>query len=345
MGVVRQIQNGEGAARRNALDVDALDVDGSVSLDEPLSKHSSLRVGGRAAVWAEPQNRRSVARLVAWAVEHGMPWHVVGLGSNVLFPDDGIDGVVLKLAGDCATFDIDASGTSDGTQRARVDVGAGVVNAHLVRELLNRGWVGAEFLSLIPGTFGGAVAMNAGTKEGALKDILREVTLLRAGGGTTDVETVSADALDLAYRHSALPADALVLSGTIEVREGDADAARRRMKADRDRREETQPYRLPSVGSTFANPEHGYAGELIERVGLKGTVCGGAKISDHHANFFINDDDATAEDFLRLMAKARHRVREREGIDLRPEVQFVGFDGMKRLQQMEATLAEEGSRA
>jgi UDP-N-acetylmuramate dehydrogenase len=348
--VVRQTQNDGGS---DASGLDGRDLNVTLSCDEPLSKHSSLRVGGSASVWAEPNDRRAVEQLVRWAIETDRSWYVVGLGSNVLFPDEGIDGLVMKLSGECAAFEVASRTESDdGETRALVDVGAGVVNAHLVRSLLKDGWVGAEFLSLIPGTFGGAVAMNAGTKEASLKTILRSVTLLRTHDGidgadsaAVRTETLTAEELGLAYRHSDLPDGALVLGGTIEVTQGDAEAARQRMEADRQRREKTQPYRLPSVGSTFANPDEGYAGELIERVGLKGATSGGAKISDHHANFFINDDDATAEDFLRLMARARCRVREREGIELRPEVQFVGFDGMERLRRLEAQFAGEARRA
>jgi UDP-N-acetylmuramate dehydrogenase len=344
--VVRQTQNDGESEGRATPQLDGRDLNVSLAFDEPLSKHSSLRVGGPASVWAEPNDRRAVEELVRWATETGRPWYAVGLGSNVLFPDEGIDGLVMKLSGECATFDVASRTEGDeGESRALVDVGAGVVNAHLVRTLLKDGWVGAEFLSLIPGTFGGAVAMNAGTKEASLREILRSVTLLRTDGGAVRTETLTAEELGLAYRHSEVPDDALVLGGTIEVSRGDAEAARQRMEADRQRREETQPYRLPSVGSTFANPDEGYAGELIERVGLKGAASGGAKISDHHANFFINDDDATAEDFLRLMAMARCRVREREGIELRPEVQFVGFDGMERLRRLEARLSGEEHRA
>lgn len=326
MGAVRQTRTGG--------------VSDSIEFDEPLSKHASLRIGGPAAAWAEPGDLPALKQLVEWADERSMPWYVVGLGSNVLFPDDGIDGLVMKLAGELASIEL-----SERRDEALVEVGAGVVNAHLIRHLLNDGWVGAEFLSLIPGTFGGAVAMNAGTKEASLKEILQSVTLLRADAAQPRVETVSAENIGLAYRHSELPADTLVVSGTIRVERGDGSAARQRMRIDRERREETQPYRLPSVGSTFANPETGYAGELIDRAGLKGATVGGAKISDHHANFFINDDDATAEDFLRLMARARHAVRQMEGVELRPEVRFVGFDGMERLRRLEAKLAGEDSDA
>ena len=140
------------------------------------------------------------------------------------------------------------------------------------------------------------------------------------------------------YRHTALPEGTLVVGGTIRVRRGDVDAARERIAADKERRNRTQPYRLASVGSTFANPEGDYAGRLIDQVGLKGESIGGATISELHANFFINESDATAEDFLRLMALARHRVRNDFGVELRPEVRFVGFDGMKRLTEYERQL-------
>lgn len=309
-----------------------------LSAHEPLNRHASLRVGGPASVWAEVGTAAGLKAVLSTAVSEDWPYYVVGLGSNVVFPDEGIDGVVIRLVGELAEWAIEETREVDGSQRAVVEVGAGAVNAHLVRGLLDAGWVGAEFLNLIPGTFGGAVALNAGTKEAELRSILREVDLMVRGSGDDDRferRRLQPDALNLTYRHSELPDGAVVVGGRIEVRRGDTQAASERIQKDRERREETQPYRLASVGSTFANPEDGYAGALIDEAGLKGTRIGGARISEHHANFFINEDDASSEDVLRLMALARVRVRQQFGIELRPEVRFVGFDGWSRLEAYE----------
>lgn len=291
--------------------------------DEPLSRHSTLRIGGPAAHWFEVH---SIAELVRIGqVFEQVPIQVVGLGSNSLFDDVGIDGAVVRLKGELASWSIE-----EGDERsALVRVGAGAVNAHLVRGLLREGWVDMEFLTLIPGTFGGAVALNAGTKEQELSTILESVELLIPG--EPRMVRMKRDDLKMTYRHAELPAGAIVVSGVIQVERGDVEEASARVQLDKSRRDRTQPYKLASVGSTFANPEGDFAGRLIEAVGLKGHRIGGACISELHANFFINEESATCDDFLRLMALARCRVRQDFGVELRPEVHFVGFDGYQRL--------------
>ncbi|WP_283809648.1 UDP-N-acetylmuramate dehydrogenase [Lujinxingia vulgaris] len=303
----------------------------SVSADEPLYRRSSLRIGGAARRFVEVGSLEDAMLLLA-AV--GPDWRRlvwVGLGSNTLFPDEGIDGVVVRMSGELATWQLDAS---------RATVGAGAVNAHLVRGLLREGWVGAEFLSLIPGTFGGAVALNAGTRERELSEVLESCTLARVDEekGAWHVGTYPASELKLSYRHAGLSDGDVVLSGVLKVERGDVEEAKSRVRQDKERRNRTQPYRLASVGSTFANPQGDFAGRLIEAVGLKGHRVGGAQISELHANFFINAGDATAADFIALMALARHRVREEFGVELRPEVRFVGFDGWAQLIEQEKSL-------
>ena len=300
----------------------------SIERDTPLARRSSLRIGGPVRAWAEVGSREALRAVLELADEHDLEYRVVGLGSNVLFPDEGLDKIALRLVYELAGWEI----VEERGDRAVVEVGAGTVNAHLVRGLLDTGWTGAEFLRLIPGTFGGAVAMNAGTKEADVASVLLEAELAVPGA---EERWVAAEELSLGYRRCELPDGAVVTAGRIEVERGDVEQARREMRRDRERRDETQPYKLASVGSTFANPEGDYAGRLIDEAGLKGTEIGGARISETHANFFINADDATAEDFLRLMALARVRVREKFDVELRPEVRFVGFDGIQRIQAYE----------
>lgn len=303
---------------------------------EALSRRSSLRIGGPARFWAEVGSIKDLRLLLAALGADS--FECVGLGSNALFSDDGIDGLVIRLVGDFARWQVREE--SDG---AIAQVMAGAINAHLVRGLLNEGFIGAEFLSLIPGTFGGAVALNAGTKEVELKEILCTVWLATPDEESRcwRVEEVEAAQLGLTYRKAHLPKGAMILGGTIRLCRGDVAQARQRVRDDKERRNRTQPYRLASLGSTFANPDGDFAGRLIEAVKLKGTAFGGARISDHHANFFINEADGSAEDFLRLMALARHRVRQQFGIELRPEVKFVGFDGWAKLLEFEQELDED----
>jgi UDP-N-acetylmuramate dehydrogenase len=303
--------------------------------DEPLSKHCSLRIGGPAAVWAEVSTLDELEAVVSAVGAKDAPIFTIGLGSNLLFPDEGIDGAVVRLVGELADFDVERDEAGEGI----VDIGAGAINAHIVRGLHAQGWVGAEFLALVPGTFGGAVVMNAGTKHGELADVLVEAEVLEPGGS---LRRMTSSELGLRYRHSDLDDDSIVVGGRIRVRQGDVDEARAMVKRDRDHRNETQPYRFASVGSTFANPEGDWAGRLIDEAGLKGRAEGGARISELHANFFINDGEATTEDFLTLMALARAKVREQFGTQLRPEVQFVGFDGWTRLLEYERKWEEQG---
>lgn len=301
--------------------------------DEPLAKHCTLRVGGTATYWVDVSTVDDLDLARRFAANLELPLHVVGLGSNVLFGDDGIHGVVVRLVGDLASW----STTPLNDETAHVWIGAGTVNAHLVRGLLKEGWIGMEFLVLIPGTFGGAVAMNAGTREKELSSILTRVECY-SPDEPRKVTMFDASQIHMTYRHTDLPDDSVVTAGVIEVCRGDVDAARERVRADKARRDATQPYRFASVGSTFANPDGDYAGRLIEAVGLKGYRVGGACISPLHANFFINEGSATALDFLTLMATARVRVRRAFGVELRPEVRFVGVDGWALLHELEAAI-------
>ena len=305
--------------------------------DESLTRRSSLRIGGSAKYWIEVGAIDDLSSLLACLSDSDFV--CVGLGSNSLFPDDGIDVPVIRLVGELAEWNVRSDCDGDA---AKVEVMAGVINAHLVRGLLADGWVGAEFLTLIPGTFGGAVALNAGTREKELKAVLESVWVAARDDEQCcwHLEHRSVRDLEMSYRHTRIGDTTVVVAGRLAVEQGDVEAAQKRVMADKERRNRTQPYRLASVGSTFANPDGDYAGRLIEEAGLKGEAIGGAKISSLHANFFINDDDASAEDFLKLMALARHRVRHKFDIELRPEVKFVGFDGRARMLELERELED-----
>lgn len=304
---------------------------------ELLSKRSSLRVGGPADLWIEPHTVEELSRALELLAERDMTHQLIGLGSNTLFPDEGIRGAVIRLGGELAAWRV----LEEREDQVMVEVGAGCVNAHLVRGLFGAGLVGAEFLMLIPGVFGGAVVMNAGTRDAELSSILTHIDLLLPGD--TASSRHEAASFEIGYRHAALPKGAIVLGGVLTLARGDVDEARERAQQDKARRNLTQPYKLASVGSTFANPPGDFAGRLIEAAGLKGHRVGGARVSELHANFFINEGGATARDFLTLMALARVRVRHLFQIELRPEVQWVGFDGEAMLRALEAELLEAGA--
>jgi UDP-N-acetylmuramate dehydrogenase len=284
---------------------------GELLPDEPLAPRTSVRVGGPADLLVRPADPDDLAELLRAVRELGVPLAVLGGGANTLVADAGVRGVVLRLPADLS---------EESCRGATLVLPAGAPIARLPARGHERGLVGAEFLAGVPGTLGGATAMNAGTRAGELKDLLRRVELATAEG----TGWVEAAALGLGYRVSRLPPGAVVTRLELELRPGDVAASRAAMEADVARRRATQPLSQPSFGSTFWNPPGRYAGELIEAVGLKGHRVGGAAWSDVHANFVVNLGGATARDVLTLMALAGRRVRERFGVELHAEVRLLG---------------------
>jgi UDP-N-acetylmuramate dehydrogenase len=289
-------------------------VRGECRADEPLAPCTSIRVGGPADLLVRPADPADLAALLAAVRELGLPLSVLGGGANTLVADAGVRGVVVRLPADF------------GEERAEGEtllLSAGAPIGRLAARGHALGLVGAEFSAGIPGTLGGAAAMNAGTRLGEMKQLLTRVELATAQG----LGFVPAAALQLAYRHSLLPAGAVVTRVELRLRPGDVAASRAAMEADVAHRRRTQPLHQPSFGSTFWNPPGRFAGQLIEAVGLKGHRVGGAMFSDLHANFIVNLGEATARDVLALMRLARARVEERFGERLQAEVKLLGQFG------------------
>jgi UDP-N-acetylmuramate dehydrogenase len=289
-------------------------VRGECRPDEPLAPRTSVRVGGPADLLVRPADPADLAALLAAVRELGLPLSVLGGGANTLVADAGVRGVVVRLPADF------------GEERAEGEtllLSAGAPIGRLAARGHALGLVGAEFSAGIPGTLGGAAAMNAGTRLGEMKQLLTRVELATAQG----LGFVPAAALQLAYRHSLLPAGAVVTRVEVRLRPGDVAASRAAMEADVAHRRRTQPLHQPSFGSTFWNPPGRFAGQLIEAVGLKGHRVGGAMFSDLHANFIVNLGGATARDVLALMRLARARVEERFGERLQAEVKLLGQFG------------------
>ncbi|MGZ6135353.1 MAG: UDP-N-acetylmuramate dehydrogenase [Myxococcaceae bacterium] len=287
---------------------------------ELLAPWTSLRVGGPAELLVRPRSADALVRLLARAKAGGIPVHVLGGGANTLVGDLGIPGLTLKLPGDLFPEEVQPAGAGDG---GLVTLGAGAAIARLINVMRTRGWVGAEFLAGIPGTIGGAVAMNAGTKQGECKRVLDAVELATPDG----IGWVARSALTIRYRHTELPAGAVLTRARFRLSGGDIEASRAAMDADLGYRKRTQPLSQPNCGSVFQNPPGDHAGRLIESVGLKGTVLGGAQISPLHANWIVNLGQARAADVVGLIERARERVREATGIVLVPEVKRVGVFG------------------
>lgn len=286
-----------------------------VQRDAPLAPWSSVRVGGAAEALVRPRSVDALVRLLAQAKANGVPVARLGGGANTLVGDLGVEGITLKLPGDLTPEIVE---TRDGG--GLVTLGGGAAIARLVTLMKANRWVGAEFLAGIPGTLGGAVTMNAGTKNGECLTIVDAVELAtEAGAGW-----VEAKSLAFRYRHTDLPEGAVVLRVRFALREGDLADSQRRMDEDLGYRKRTQPLSQPNFGSVFTNPPGGFAGALIEQVGLKGHRIGHAQISTQHANWIVNLGGATARDVTSLMALAQTRVRESAGVELTPEVKRLG---------------------
>jgi UDP-N-acetylmuramate dehydrogenase len=279
--------------------------------DEPLSPRTSIRVGGRADLLARPADARDLVSLLATARALGQPVTVIGGGANLLVADAGVRGVVVRLPAELSEETVAGE---------TVTLSGGAPIARLPARGHELGLVGAEFLAGVPGTLGGATVMNAGTRQGEMKDVLTRVELATADG----LGWVEAGALGLAYRESHLPEGAVVTRVECRLRPGEVGESRAAMDADVARRRATQPLSQPTFGSAFSNPPGRYAGQLIQAVGLKGHRIGNAMWSDVHANFIVNLGGATARQVVALLELAQTRVRSEYGLELRTEVRLVG---------------------
>jgi len=286
-------------------------VRGEVVREAPLAPRTAIRIGGPADLLVRPADPDALAALLRAVRELDVLLTVLGGGANVLVADAGVRGVVLRLPPDLAP---------EGGDGERLMLCAGAPTTRLWIRAHAAGLVGMEFIAGIPGTLGGAVAMNAGTKIGEMRDVVRRVELATADGAGF----VAAAELAFGYRAARIPAGAVVTRLEVELRRGDVAASERAMQADREQRRRTQPLDRPTFGSTFTNPPGDYAGRLIDSVGLKGYRVGHATWSNVHANFISNLGGATARDVLALMTLARSRVKERFGIALEAEVRLVG---------------------
>jgi UDP-N-acetylmuramate dehydrogenase len=291
-------------------------VRGRMTESAPLDRITWFRVGGPAEILFRPADADDLASFLS-AKPADVPVTVIGVGSNLLVRDGGVPGVVIRLGGEFATVAVDG---------ARVRAGAGALDLNVALSAAAAALAGLEFLSGIPGTIGGGVRMNAGAYGREFKDVLVEAEALDGRG--TKHRLASAD-LGLAYRHSALPEDWIVLGATFQATPGSRDEIARRMQQIQAERESSQPIRSRTGGSTFANPDPSTPGakrawELIDAAGCRGLVRGGAIVSEKHCNFLINTGTATASDIETLGEEIRRRVRETSGVELRWEIRILG---------------------
>ncbi len=279
--------------------------------DEPMAKHTSFRIGGPAEVLACPDCERDLCAVLRLCREEGIPCRILGGGTNVLAPDEGIPGVVVSVRG------LDRLRSVSETE---IEAGCGVSLARLANYAQRKGLTGLEFAHGIPGTVGGGMYMNAGAYGGEMVQVAVSARFLRLDG---EIETVSGEDLGLSYRHSAfMEREGVVLSARFRLTPGDPEAILARMRELSEKRRASQPLDLPSAGSAFKRPVGGYAAALIQNAGLKGFRIGGAAVSEKHSGFVVNLGGATAKDVLELLDQVRARVLADSGIALEPEVRL-----------------------
>ena len=285
---------------------------GELRRDEPMARHGGWRVGGPAARFFKPADREDLAAFLA-GVDPGEALLWVGLGSNLLVRDGGIDGTVICLQGA-----IDRVDTLDGH---RVLAEAGATSAAVARHCARAGLLGVEFLAGIPGTLGGALAMNAGAHG---DEIWQRVVEVETAGRDGLLHRRTPADYRIAYRHVEGPHDEWFVAATLALEPGDPEEGQARIRALLERRGATQPTRQPSCGSVFKNPPGDFAGRLVESAGLKGYAIGGASVSTKHANFIVTGSGATAADVEALIEHVRETVARRYGVRLETEVRIVG---------------------
>jgi UDP-N-acetylmuramate dehydrogenase len=281
----------------------------------PLARLTTFKIGGPAEVLVTPDTVDGLADGMRLLAEAGSPLAIVGNGSNLLIADEGVPGTVVRVGSALGGIEI------QGADRMRI--GAGTLWSKVLRFVMSEGWTGLEFGAGIPGTIGGAVATNAGTRGGETADRLVEVEGVTAEG---NVVTLPRAEIPFRYRRGELPAGFVVTAVTFAVEREDPERVSETVRGYQAERRRDQPEREPSAGCIFQNPPGESAGRLIDRAGLKGTAEGGAIVSTVHGNFIINQGGATAADVRRLIERIRERVLAEAGISLELEVRLVGFD-------------------
>ena len=318
-----------------------------VRRNEPLSRHCTFGVGGPADVWVSLDTQDDLVRLVRLCAEQHWPLLIVGNGTNILYADAGVRGIVARVALNSYTIE------DQGNDTALLRAGAGVSWPRLLNELAALGWGGLEFGPGIPGTLGGGVISNAGAHNSDLGQVLMWITVLDARSSDETQEQITLplirryqhSELDLSYRHSRFraerriqfnaqgypqvaargmiePAEIIMQLG-IRLQREDPQVLRQRIEQYKQHRKQTQPPQQ-SAGSVFKNPPGDFAGRLIEQVGMKGTTIGGARISERHANFIVNVGGASAADVAALIQEAHNRVQQQSGVNLELEVELRG---------------------
>lgn len=285
----------------------------SILIDEPMSRHTTFRVGGPADFFVTPKAKEEVRDVIRICKEAGMPYYIIGNGSNLLVSDAGYRGVIVQIYKEMNEVKVEGD---------LVKAQAGALLSGIAAKALGAELSGFEFASGIPGTIGGACVMNAGAYGGEMKDVLESVTVLTGKGKIIEL---GRNELELGYRTSVIAKKGyIVLGAVLKLERGDGEKIKTYMDELKEKRVTKQPLEYPSAGSTFKRPEGYFAGKLIEDAGLRGFQVGGAQVSEKHCGFVINRDHAAAADIMELMRQVQIRVKENSGVDLEPEVKRLG---------------------
>lgn len=285
----------------------------NVLKDEPMSGHTTFRIGGPADYFVMPSSAEEIRGITALCMEREIPYYIIGNGSNLLVGDKGYRGVIIQVFKNMRDIEVRGEIVSAQAGALLSKVAAAAYEAELA---------GFEFASGIPGTLGGAVRMNAGAYGGEMKQVLKSATVLTAGG---EVVTLSVDEMEMGYRTSIVSKmDYVVLGAELILSKGNKEEIRAKMNELKEKRVSKQPLEFGSAGSTFKRPEGYFAGKLIEDAGLRGFRVGNAQVSEKHCGFVINRGGATAREVVELMEAVVRRVEENSGVRLEPEVKRIG---------------------
>lgn len=291
--------------------------EGQLRVDEPMKTHTTFRIGGPARFYALPQTEEQLAEIVKVCNRCEVPFFILGNGSNLLVGDQGFDGVVIEIKERFAFCQMEEK-----ESLVSVKAGAGIMLSKLAKEVANQSLEGFEFAAGIPGTLGGAVAMNAGAYGGEIKDHIVSAKVMTRDG---DVMELSKEELELGYRRSIITKkEYIVLEATFEFSHGNKDDIMAMIKDFNGRRREKQPLEYPSAGSTFKRPEGHFAGKLIQDAGLRGFRVGDVMVSEKHCGFVVNVGAGTAAQVKELIEKVSEKVEAEFGVKLEPEVRFIG---------------------
>ncbi len=290
-------------------------LNGVLRLDEPMTRHTTWRAGGKAASSYTPAGKQDLLHLLA-RLPTQMPVFWVGLGSNLLVRDGGLSGMVICTRGSLDRIEVHPD--------RQLYVEPGVNSARIARTARDHGLSGVEFLSGVPGTLGGALAMNAGAYGGQTWDWVRSAELVNRGG---ELITVTPDQLKIGYRHVEIPENHWFVSALFQLDQASSSDGYDKLSSLLEKRSTSQPLNTANAGSVFKNPAGDHAARLLEAVGMKGQRCGGAVVSGLHANFIINQDNASAADIESLIAEGRERVAAQFAVQLETEVKIIGVSG------------------